>query len=439
MSSGETQEQVQSGGASCLATLQEDSMSSHLSQSRGVAEKERVRESPAARPCSSVCFRSDFRPHEVVRRRRRDAEQYQPPGGAVEQGTTYRRDFNPHPVQPVARARPPHRSRVQEGKVDTVPTYRAEYRAWAPQRRELCRPQQAYTPPKGSFSNRTTCQDDFPPHRAPAPRGRGCRPRSAAPRPTEPFQGDTSHRLDYVALQPQPRPTRPREAYRPSSQPLQGLTTHRGDFRGLPGTPPQPCRPARARVSPGRFASTTEFQESFPPWEVSAPRPRKAVEYMPPKGTMEAASTSRRDFVPLRVPRAVPIRPAVQRSSHQPFQARSTTQEDFPAWEGCRPTPMRRQPQMLLPKVKFEGLSTSRCHFVPHILAPGPRSCRPMPAPLRNPGPFPQGTTYALHFTPKRLQACPAAHPEPPGYIFQTTDPRGHRLFLPVVPAAEAC
>ncbi|XP_036134038.1 stabilizer of axonemal microtubules 2 [Molossus molossus] len=382
-------------------------------------------------------FKSDYRPYEIAQPPRRVPEEYKPKQGDLDLHTTYRRDFNSYNVQPVARVRPLERRRVRKGKVDTVPTYQDDYRAWDVQKSELYKPEQAYCPPTVKFGNSTTFQEDYVP-RETQPR-HSFKPSAGAQRPTVPFNGDTSHRLDYVPHRLEPKSARPKEVYRPTSQPFEGLTTHRCAFQGLAGETARTCRPAQARTtSDAQFEGSTEFRDSFQPWEIPPPEVRRAQEYVPPAGTMQLHSTSHLDYVSYPATRAAPIRPVPQRRSNRfPFQGKSTTQEDFPAWESCRPGLIKPQPQIHSPAGKFDGLSTFRSHYVPHQPVPA-ESCKPARAPLHSPSPFDDVTVYSTAYTPKKLGVCPASFPSPPGYVFENTNPQGHKFFRRITPRVEA-
>lgn len=83
-----------------------------------------------------ICFRSDYRPYEIVKQPRPVPEEYKPKQGAIDLGTTYKRDFNSYKVQPVAIVRPLERKQVKRGKVDTVPTYKGNlpFQRWRSQK-----------------------------------------------------------------------------------------------------------------------------------------------------------------------------------------------------------------------------------------------------------------------------------------------------------------
>ncbi|XP_016071155.1 PREDICTED: stabilizer of axonemal microtubules 2 [Miniopterus natalensis] len=381
--------------------------------------------------------RSDFRPHEIVPQPRHAPEEYEPKPGEMDLDTTYKQNFGSYQVQPVAIVRPRERRQVKKGKLDTVPTYKDDYRAWDIQKSELYKPEQTYYPPTVKFGNSTTFQDDYVPQET-QPR-QNFKPSNVAKRPTVPFHGDTSHRLDYVAHQLEPKFARPKEVYRPSPRPFEDLTTHRCAFRGLFGETAKTCRPAHARVAQdARFEGSTEFRESFQPWEIRPPEAKSAQEYVPPAGAMQLHSTSRLDYVPYQAPRVAPLRPVSQRRKDKfPFRGRSTTQEDFPAWESSRRGPIKKQQQIPNPSGKFDGLSTFRSHYVPHEPVPT-QSCKPLNAAFQSSSPFDDVTMYSTEYTPKQQEVCPASYPSPPGYVFETTNSRGHKFFRKITPAVEA-
>ncbi|XP_019495761.1 PREDICTED: stabilizer of axonemal microtubules 2 isoform X1 [Hipposideros armiger] len=381
-------------------------------------------------------FKSDYRPYEIVQQPRHVPEEYKPKQGEIDLGTTYKHDFNSYNIQPVAIVRPLERQQLKKGKMDTVPTYKDDYRVWDLQKSELYKPKQAYYPPTVKFGNSTTFQDNYVPWEI-RPR-QSSKPISVVQRPSVPFNGDTSHRLDYAPYQLESKTARPKEVYKPSNLPFEDLTTHRCHFQGLAGETAKLCRPAHTRVTQSaQFEGSTEFRDSFPPWEIPPLKVKKVQEYVPPAGSMQLHSTSHLDYVPYQATRVVPIRPVSHRSRRFPFQGKSTTKEDFPAWESCRQGLIKRQQQIPNPAGKFDGLSTFRCHYVPHELIPT-ESCKPVSVPLQSSHPFDDVTMYSTEYAPKKQEICPASYPSPPGYIFENTNSQGHKFFRKITPTVKA-
>ncbi|XP_019495762.1 PREDICTED: stabilizer of axonemal microtubules 2 isoform X2 [Hipposideros armiger] len=386
--------------------------------------------------CQICTCGSDYRPYEIVQQPRHVPEEYKPKQGEIDLGTTYKHDFNSYNIQPVAIVRPLERQQLKKGKMDTVPTYKDDYRVWDLQKSELYKPKQAYYPPTVKFGNSTTFQDNYVPWEI-RPR-QSSKPISVVQRPSVPFNGDTSHRLDYAPYQLESKTARPKEVYKPSNLPFEDLTTHRCHFQGLAGETAKLCRPAHTRVTQSaQFEGSTEFRDSFPPWEIPPLKVKKVQEYVPPAGSMQLHSTSHLDYVPYQATRVVPIRPVSHRSRRFPFQGKSTTKEDFPAWESCRQGLIKRQQQIPNPAGKFDGLSTFRCHYVPHELIPT-ESCKPVSVPLQSSHPFDDVTMYSTEYAPKKQEICPASYPSPPGYIFENTNSQGHKFFRKITPTVKA-
>ncbi|KAG6927228.1 stabilizer of axonemal microtubules 2, partial [Chelydra serpentina] len=104
-----------------------------------------------------------YLPYDVVNRPLRVQEEYKRKPGETDFGTTYRRDYNLHKIQPVTLVRPLERKHIKGGKLDTIPTYQDDYRSWEVQRREPNKLGHTYHPPTEKFGNSTTFQDDFVP------------------------------------------------------------------------------------------------------------------------------------------------------------------------------------------------------------------------------------------------------------------------------------
>ncbi|XP_006773634.1 PREDICTED: stabilizer of axonemal microtubules 2 [Myotis davidii] len=296
--------------------------------------------------------------------------------------TTFKSDYRPYEVVPPPRHLP-EEYRPKQGDIDLDTTYRQDFNAYPVHPVARVRPLERRSVKKGKLDTVPTYKDDY---RAWAPeKSHLYKPEHAYHPPTVRFGNPTTFQDDYVPRAAQPRPSfKPGAAAPLSTAPFHGDTSHRLDFV---------------------------------PYELE-PKPAQPV--------------------PRQAPRAAPIRPASQRRKKFPFQGRSTTQEDFPEWEACRPRePLRPQQQMPGPSGTFDGESTFQSHYVPHQLVPT-ASCKPAQAAVCSSSPFDGVTWYSTEFAPKRREVCPASYPSPPGYIFDTTNSRGHKFFRKIAPAASS-
>ncbi|NWI54166.1 SAXO2 protein, partial [Calyptomena viridis] len=379
----------------------------------------------------TTTFKSDYLPYDIVKRPFRAPPEYRPKSGKIDLGTIYRKDYGPHKVGPVILARPRERKHTTEAKLDTIPTYRDDYRLREAQRTESCKVERPYEPPTERFGNPSTFQDDFIPRELNPVQS--CKP-PVAKLPDGPFDGTTSHRTAYVVHELEPRFVRPKEEYKPSDQPFESLTTHQRDFKGVPGQYAKSCKPEDTKFgSDAPFNGITEFQDRYQPWLVTLPEFRKPREYVPPSDKMDLNSSNRLDYIIHDISPVAPIRPAQRRRINPPFQGNSTTRDDFRPWSICRQGIIKREPGIQKPTGRVSNLTTFRSHYIPHQ-APPAQSCKPVHAVGLNAVPFQEETIYRIEYTPKKSELCPAHHPPSMGYVYVTTDSRGHQFFRPLSP-----
>ncbi|XP_062998404.1 stabilizer of axonemal microtubules 2 [Elgaria multicarinata webbii] len=378
-------------------------------------------------------FKSDYLPYDVANRPVRVQEEYKPTAGDIDLATTYRRDYNAHKIEPVVLVRPVERKSIRGGKLNTIPTYQADYRVWEVQKREPNKVENTYHPPTEKFGNTTTFQDAFFPRELSL--RKSFKPTAMTKLSDQPFISVTSHRTDYVPHQLEPKAKMTKKEYKPNSQPFEDVTTHRRDFRGLVAEPPKSFKPEHSKAElKAHFDGITEFRDRFQPWAISLPEVRKAKEYVPPTGNMDLNSTSHLDYIQHDISPIVLMRPLERnKRSNAPFQGNTTMRDSFQAWDTCRPEIVKRSQEIPKASGRFDDMTTFRAHYIPHHIVPT-QSCKPLKMALSSSAPFEDGTMYRTEYTPKKQHICPATYPSPPGYVFVSTDSRGHKFFRRVTP-----
>ncbi|NXS09442.1 SAXO2 protein, partial [Neodrepanis coruscans] len=376
-------------------------------------------------------FKSDYLPFDIVKRPFRAPQEYRPKSGEIDLGTIYQKDYSPHKIGPVTLARPRERKHTTDAKLDTIPTYRDDYRLKEAQRTESFKVERVYEPPTETFGNPSTFQDDFIPKELNPPQS--FRPPAAKPS-DGPFDGTTSHRTAYVLHELGPKFIRPKDEYKPCDQPFEDLTTHQRDFKGIPGQQPKSCKPEHRKVtSDVPFTGITEFQDRYQPWLVTLPELHRPKEYVPPTDKMDLNSTNRLDYILHDICPAAPIRPPQRRRMSAPFQGNTTTKDDFKPRTICRQGMIKKEPEIKMPTGKFSSLTTFRSHYIPHQ-APPAQSCKPVDAVGPSEVPFQDETLYRIDYTAKKKEICPAHHPANLGYVYVNTDSRGHQFFRQLSP-----
>ncbi|XP_069767766.1 stabilizer of axonemal microtubules 2 isoform X2 [Narcine bancroftii] len=377
---------------------------------------------------------TDYTPHEVSRRPVRVQEAYRPKSGEVDLHTTYKTDYNPYKIKPVESMRPPERKHGKGGKVDTVPTYKDDYRLWEIPKRKP-KPPQAYCPPTARFGNPSTFQDDYGP-KVYSQRD-SFKPPDVPKISDIPFDGLTNHKISYVAHPVGERYVRLQEEYKPNDKPFESLTTHRRDYTGMHGDPTKSFKPEQAKIgSDAPFDGNSEFHDRYQAWPVSLPYMHKHPDYVPPDGSMDLNTTSHLDYIGHKVKPPVPFRPASARKVHAPFQGSTTMKDDFKQWDMKKQTMIRRGEEIKVPYPKFDDLTTFKANYVPHPINPL-QSFKPSNVPRLSKTPFDAGTLYRTEYKPKRLEICPASYSTPPGFVYDSTDARGHKFFHKITPSEE--
>ncbi|XP_078386600.1 stabilizer of axonemal microtubules 2-like [Cetorhinus maximus] len=345
--------------------------------------------------------------------------------------TTYKRDFNLHPVQPVAPARPLEQRNISTAKMETIPTYKDHYKQWELSKRETSKPEYTFKVPTIKFANTTTFQDDYS-FKIPAPK-ESFKPPDAARLSNMPFDDMTNYRQHYVQYTHEPRKRREHEQYKPNDEPFDDLTTHRRDFKGQIGEHTVPSRPPCTKLNSSKqFYDLTEFRDKYRTWTVDPPAVHKAVEFVAPEGKMNLTTTTHTDYAEHKLQPLVPARPLPQMSEHSiSFEGQSTMKADYKAWESTREPMIKPRQELEKATGQFDDMTTFRAHYVPHQVN-FVHSFKPRNAYIPNTISLDNGTTYQYSFTPKAVEVCPASFAVPPGYEYVETDPRGHKLYCPV-------
>ncbi|XP_078283356.1 stabilizer of axonemal microtubules 2 isoform X2 [Rhinoraja longicauda] len=309
-----------------------------------------------------------------------------------------------------------------------------DYRLWDIPKRKP-KPSQAYCPPTARFGNPSTFQDDYGPkiHS----QRESFKPPDIPKLSDVPFENLTNHKISYVAHPLGERFVRQRDGYKPSDTPFEGLTTHRRDYKGIHGDMTKSFKPEHTKIgSDAPFDGNSEFRDRYQAWPVSLPYMHKHPEYVQPDGAMDLNSTSHLDYIGHNVKPPAPFKPSSARKAHAPFQGSTTMKDDFKTWDVKKPEMFKRGEEIKVSCAKFDGLTTFKANYVPHPIHP-PQSFKPTNVPLHSKIPFDAGTLYRTEYTPKKLEICPASYPTPLGFVYETTDSRGHKFFHKISPSEQ--
>ncbi|XP_069780211.1 stabilizer of axonemal microtubules 2-like isoform X2 [Narcine bancroftii] len=363
---------------------------------------------------SMTTFRADFIPHDIQPRPGIVPERERRPHGAMNLDTTYKQNFNLHPIQSVAPVWPKHSPRA---KMLTIPTYKDHYKQWELSKRETLKPEHTFKVPTIKFGNPTTSEDDYS-FKIPIPNP-SFKPPNAAKLLDVPFDDKTNYRQDNMPYKQDPPKRHEPEQYKPNNRPFDGLTVHRRDFKGHPENLTMlnqpPCTKLNSRS-----------------WTIDRPLAHKPVEPNVPEDKKHLSTTTHTDFVKHKLHPLLPIRhlPAM-RGHNIPFEGKSTMKTDYKYWDITREPLIKPRQELEKAAGPFDDMTTFRAHYIPHQIN-SMHSYKPCNSYIPRKIPFNNGTTYQTSYRSKNVEGCPASFTVPPGYEYVETDAQGHKLYQPV-------
>uniref|UniRef100_A0A8C5Z3I7 Stabilizer of axonemal microtubules 1 n=1 Tax=Marmota marmota marmota TaxID=9994 RepID=A0A8C5Z3I7_MARMA len=374
--------------------------------------------------------RRDYGPHKMAPVKIYKPEPFIPSGENMDLLTTYKQDYNPYPLCRVDPIKPRDSKYPCGDKMECLPTYKADYLPWNQPRRELLRPEHKRWLESTKFDSRTIHQDDY------SMKGlvttRSCKPPAMPNLCNIPLEDLTNYKMSYVAHPVEKRFVHEAEKFRPCEIPFESLTTHKESYRGLLGEPAKSSKPpARLQGTDTPFSNTTEFRDKYQAWPTPQLFSKAPVAFVPPEEKMDLLTTVQAHYTYPKGAPAQSCQPVLPIKKSFRFEGSTTTKDDYKQWDSKRTEMAKPIPHLGFPTEPLDCLTTFRAHYVPHPPI-STKSCKPPWSGPRANIPLEGQTTYSISFTPKEMCKCPAAYPEPPGYIFEEVDALGHRLYRPV-------
>ncbi|NWZ32374.1 SAXO1 protein, partial [Asarcornis scutulata] len=372
----------------------------------------------------------DYIAHEVLPLKLKEPEKHVKSDESMDLTSTYRQDYNPHPICQVLPCLPREMRDISRAKMDTKSTYEDDYVLWNEPKTEMIRPDDGYHPSEAKFDHRTVVQDDYL-YRGPVAT-QSFKPLNLNQRSKDPFESMTNYRVNYVPHPLEKRYIRQYEKYKPSEVPFDGLTTHKVSYKGLPVKPAKLAKPYQPKpLHDCPFFSTTEFQEKYQAWPLHPIFTKKTVEYVPPVEKMDLHTTTQLHYKHLNGKPAKMCRSLAQlKKNTGPFDSSSTMKEDYKPWVCKRVKPITHAPELTFPDEPMDCLSTFRTHYLPHPLTVT-KSYKPAWSGPRPHTLLDAKTIYTTSYTPKGIVKCLASYKDPPGYTFEGTNADGHKLYIP--------
>ena len=359
--------------------------------------------------------RQDYVPHPLDRPYVRQPELYKRPEGQMADMTSYKKDYTEKQAPP-ARAIRHDGQKMESGRFEGEPTYRADYKKWDASRQEPFGMRDSWQPPTQPFGGESTMHHDYQKYNA--ARREAMRPQEATIRSDQPLQDMTDYRAAYTKHPLPEKYQHAREGYKPSSAPLDDMTTFRRDYKGQHGQPTRSFKPDNQAFSSGQpLDDITTHRNDYTKKPMERPFVHHPDEYKKPQGEMYTTTTNNATYKPLPLSKNPPMRPtSAGKVRDAPFDGTTNYSQDYKKWAMQKQQPHHREdyhPNL----APFEGKPTYKAHYVPHPAMPA-HSFRPDNRAFQSNARFEDGTMYRTDYTKKDMPPCPCHDPHlPPGRV----------------------
>ncbi|KAK3697018.1 hypothetical protein QZH41_002917 [Actinostola sp. cb2023] len=268
-------------------------------------------------------------------------------------------------------------------------------------RRHRCahRPASRVTSQKCVF---TEYQDRYKKHGSTS-RTQPIKPEFSVKASTDPFDGNTNYKYDYIPHKLDPPKKREKERYvRPDGR-VEDESTYRHDYPGRIMAPAVSAKPpVNYQASTRPFGGTTVHQDTFKQWDlgdckVKSMKPLAST--MGNNGRMDGRTIQQTDFPGHYVARRPAIRPLNSefRTPHGPMESDTTTRLDYKAKQAvpaCSAKPIERRPTTGPP---FDGMTTFQHDYQMKRGLPA-ASFKPVQEAIQSNAPFQDETTTGFSY-----------------------------------------
>ena len=294
--------------------------------------------------------------------------------------------------------RPQPKALTHEGKLITKTTHRVDYVSH-PVQPPVPRPPETYQPNEGVMEKITEYKLEYLPKSAAKP-AKPVVPMQAWVSSKTPFNGNTTHGIDYVPWAASPRESfKEQRVYEPTKERFDTLSTVQQDYiaKNLthPTTSFKPTQTAHTSQDP--FDSKTSYKVEYVPHPPSNRFQKEREVYQPNKGKFYGTSTFQQDFQEYKGAKRAEIRrpPATAARSDGPFEGNTTYGTNYTPW--ALPAKLRRPPQIYEPsKEKFHQRVLDYPDY--GLVMPSPTTKPSQGAKIFQSSPFNGETTQTIDF-----------------------------------------
>lgn len=390
---------------------------------------------------SKTTSRRDFITHSVTPPVKKGPVVYQPPEGKMSTSTEYKNSFLGKWQTPLLPIVPARKQSDCDRPFDHTTTHKNAYLAPPIVPRKAYGPQNAYEPPKDRFDGSSTAHSDYVDYGA-IPVTPMLKPPEVNIASSQPLDGKTSYRSDFVTPSMPQKFQMPKEVYVPSGEKFADSTTSRSAYPKHPVVKiHESKKPAHGLSNTDRtpFETNTTNRQAYKVWELPKKVSRPPTVYTPPTEKISDQTTSKvdyRDFGHVTV--AACCKPPSRKSEKgAPFETKTTQNTDYKPWTDVKRTqPIRPDQQYKPPEEKLDTTTTFKTYYKgTHV--PRAASTKPVPETYAKSSDIDFTTSYAQSFSGPGYKLCPSIKllqsNDPSKFTFSHQDSNGHKFYVPIV------
>jgi len=256
--------------------------------------------------CGVSAYSADYREWEVQRRQKMTADNtYRPTSAQFEGITNYQTDYIPVQAPPRRSMKPDESSSMSDQPFEDATDYRQSYIKYPLPPRPV-KEKTVWEPNTVKLDDMSNYRRDYTPKEA--GKQAACKPDSKPFQSAVPFEGDTTHHVDFIEWPTERIRLHERERYQKPEGDMQLDTTTHIDYIRKPLERVAAARPQEGRRVAGKFDGTTNYTVEYRKWEpTDRTRPAPKEQYAPNVAPFEGLATYQRDYTihPMSLTRSV--------------------------------------------------------------------------------------------------------------------------------------
>lgn len=349
--------------------------------------------------------RDDYVPHPLGQHYVHEYDVYKRPEGEVEKATSYRTEYTEKPIDRTKAIKRDFGPR-ETGRFEGEPSYKSDYRPYDITPREKLNHGGVYEPPTVPFQGSSNYSTEFIP--------RDGKPRSSkkpkeTPRDSDqPLQSNTDYRDSYRQHDLPKKYVRERPQWEGNKAPLSDSTNYHSDYAPKDLQKTESYKPnAKPLQSTDPMGRDTTNRLDYKQWPLGERFVHEYPTYEKPAGSMENNTTSHSDYTEKPIRREAAIKPVSDTRVSGKFEDATSYRDEYKPHEGGHRAMPSKKSEYVPNDQRFQGIPTYTTDYIQHGYAQR-EPFKPVETSRKSNDPFETRTEYkddyVRHSMPERYR-----------------------------------